>query len=394
MKQGENITKFIENLKSSIEEQTFVKATLGNYRGSDLHLQKLILRPIKTKKGLRISVIERARNRDTARTETDESIIELVGGLLGKDFFSGHLFTTESDFQLSVGKKGKARLNKGKPTFKTHPGYGHDRKKNQAVDQQSFFLKTLGITNDAGEVLPSRRDKWKQINKFVEVFKPLFDDAGLSKSDSLIVKDMGCGKGYLTFATYQFLSEGFESDVSVEGIDINPALTDLCNQLADTCGFEGLKFKTGSISETDFDKSDIVIALHACDTATDEAIYKGIASNASVIVVSPCCHRELRPQISAPPELSDTLKHGSLLESHSEFLTDALRALFLQEAGYETKVFDFIPTTHTPKNKLITAVKRRQKRNPEEFRDQIEALKSRYGIKSFTLENQLNSNSR
>ena len=159
MKPGENISNFIKSFKEAIEKRIFVKATLGNYRGSDSHLQKLILRPIETKKGLRISVIERTRKRDTARTETNQSTIEMLANVLGKDFFSGHLFTTKHDFQLSVGKKGRARLNKGKPTFKTHPGFGHDRKKNEAVDQNSFFLKALGITNDAGEVLakPSRQ---------------------------------------------------------------------------------------------------------------------------------------------------------------------------------------------------------------------------------------------
>jgi hypothetical protein len=164
---------------------------------------------------------------------------------------------------------------------------------------------------------------------------------------------MGCGKGYLTFATAAF----FGPRVEVRGIEARQELAELCQRVARAEKFTNLSFSAGNITETALEKTDVLIALHACDTATDDAIAKGIAANAALIVVSPCCQKELRPQLIAPPILADALKHGIFQERQSEFVTDALRALLLEWAGYRTKVFEFISTEHTAKNLMIAAIK-------------------------------------
>ena len=386
MKRNESIDQFLKRLYESTQNGTFVKATFGNYQGTDPHLQKLLVRVISTRKGDRLSVIERARNRDTARTETFDDGLKIFASLLGKEFFSGHLFTTEADYQLAIGKRDKARLNKAKPTIRVAPAKSHDKAKKTSVDQDAFFLKALGITNDASEILKKRRDKWKQINKFVEILGPLVNSAEFVSDETISVVDMGCGKGYLTFAAYEYLSRTQSSPIRMTGIDVNQSLTDLCGQIADSCGFDGLNFSSGTIAESELEDVNIVIALHACDTATDDAIAKGINANSRIIVTSPCCHREVRGKINPPIPLDETLKHGALLEVHAEFLTDAIRALVLQSNGYETKVIDFIPTSHTPKNKIIAAVRAKKTVNKEKYISRIEEIKAQYGIRELKIE--------
>jgi hypothetical protein len=167
---------------------------------------------------------------------------------------------------------------------------------------------------------------------------------------------MGCGKGYLTFAVSALLGDR----ASVLGLETRPELVELCNRVAREQGFAPrLTFAAGTITDTPLPAADILIALHACDTATDDALAKGLAAHAALLVVSPCCQQELRAQLSAPPVLADALRHGIFQERQAEFVTDALRAQLLEWAGYRTKVFEFISTEHTAKNLLISAVKTR-----------------------------------
>ena len=177
-------------------------------------------------------------------------------------------------------------------------------------------------------------------------------------TEVLRVVDMGCGKGYLTFAAYDWLRRSGWNKAIVRGIEARPDLVDLCNRAAKENQFDHLQFETGAIAGVQPDRANVLIALHACDTATDDAIAWGVRAGALLIIVSPCCHKELRPQIQPPPALAGALRHGILLERQAEFITDALRAALLEWAGYETKVFEFISTEHTAKNLMIAATKR------------------------------------
>lgn len=386
----ENVEKFIAEFARALTEETFVKMTLGNYKGTDEHLQKLLIRMIETRKGKRLFFLYRQDTRDTAKNFDFTAGEKIVGEYLGKDFFSGHLFTTENDFQLDIGKKGKSRLNVAKPTLKTKPRLEHDREKQIQVNPNAFYLKALGITTDTGEIRDKQHDKWRQINKFVETLASLFDKSELKDRKELKIVDMGSGKGYLTFATYDFFKNIRGLDVKVTGVDTKSELVGLCNDIARASEFENLEFVHGWIGDFDVENVDILIALHACNTATDDAIFKGIKAEADLIVVAPCCHQEIRPQIHAPEMLSNILKHGIMLEREAESITDGLRSLLLEKSGYSTRIFEFISTEHTPKNNMIVGTKQSKTIDSEKFDEQINSIKDFYGIKEQRLESLLN----
>jgi SAM-dependent methyltransferase len=387
----ENIEKFISEFAESLQNETFVKLTLGNYKGADEHLQKVLVRLVETKKGSRLFVLYRYDTRDTAKNfNFDEGVIK-IKELLGKDFFAGHLFTVNNDFQLEIGKKGKSRLNLAKPTFKVKPATNHDREKEVLVNPNSFYLNALGITSDRGEIKDKQHDKWKQINKFIETLSKLFDNSLLKNRSEIKIVDMGCGKGYLTFATYDFFKNERGLNVKVVGVDTKSELVGLCNDIAKSCDFNDLQFIHGWIGDYELENVDVLIALHACNTATDDAIFKGISANADLIVCSPCCHQELRPQITAPPMFSGILRHGIMLEREAELLTDGLRALLLEQSGYSSKIFEFIATEHTPKNNMIVGTKHEKDFDAETFKQQVVEIKKFYGIKEQRLETLINS---
>ncbi|MDQ3635385.1 MAG: SAM-dependent methyltransferase [Acidobacteriota bacterium] len=388
----ENIEKFISELAGSLHNETIVKMTLGNYKGADEHLQKILVRLIKTKKGVRLFFLYRYATRDTVKNYSFNKGLKIIREVLGKDFYAGHLFTTENNFQIDIGKKGRSRLNVAKPTFKTKPEIKHDRKKLRLINPNSFYLKALGISAESGEIRAKQQYKWKQINKFVENLSNLFDNSLLESKKKIKIVDMGSGKGYLTFATYDYFANERGIETEVIGIDTKEQLIRLCNGIAESCDFTGLKFVHGLIDDYDLENTDILIALHACNTATDDAIYKGIKAEADIIVVAPCCHQEIRPQLKPPKMFQNILKHGIMLEREAESLTDGLRSILLEKSGYSTKLFEFISTEHTPKNNMIVGTRTAQKIDTKNLENQIQAIKEFYGIKNQHLENLLNSN--
>lgn len=387
----ETVEKFVAALSSSLADDTFVKATLGNYKGDDKHLQKLNIRRLTTKKGARLYFLYRTDTRDTVKNHSLDEGTKLIANLLDKEFFSGHLFTTENDYQLDIGKRGKSRLNVAKPTFKIAPSAAHDRKKKLQIDPDVFYLKALGIATDEGRIRDRQQDKWRQINKFVETLAKLFDKSQLADRQELKIVDMGSGKGYLTFAAYDYFTNIRGLKVTMTGVEAKSELAGLCNDIAQTCEFDGLKFVNGTIDDYKTGDVDILIALHACDTATDDALYKGITAQADLIVAAPCCHREIRPQIKAPAMFKDILKHGVMLERTAETVTDGLRALLLERSGYSSRLFEFIAVEHTPKNNMLVGTRLASRKKTDDIEAQIAEIKSLYGIGEQRLETLLNS---
>ncbi|WP_415907377.1 class I SAM-dependent methyltransferase [Oleiharenicola sp. Vm1] len=199
---------------------------------------------------------------------------------------------------------------------------------------------------------------------------------------------MGCGKGYLTFATHDYFDRVAQRSVRVCGVELRPELVEHCNRLAQETGREKLSFVRGTIQEATLPAPDVLIALHACDTATDDAIARGLAAGSALIVTAPCCQKELRPQLRPAPVLAPALRHGIFQERHAEFATDALRALLLEWAGYDTKVFEFISTEHTAKNLMIAATRRAQPDAADQRAERARAVRSLaefYGIRSQAL---------
>jgi SAM-dependent methyltransferase len=387
----ENVSQFLDSLRASLADGTFVRLTLGNYKGADEHLQKIHVRRVTTKRGDRLFFLYRYETRDTAKNYASEEGVELIGRLLDSDFRNAHLFTTGQDLQLDIGKKGKSRLNAAKPTFKSAPPTTHDRQKNLTVDPNAFYLRALGITTDEGKARDKQQDKWRQINKFVEVLAGLIDRSELKDRKELKVVDMGSGKGYLTFAAYDYFTNIRGIDAEVTGVENRSELVEKCNDIAAASGFEKLRFVSGTIEAYEPGEADILIALHACNTATDDAIYKGIAAKAGLIIAVPCCHHEIRPQIKPPTLLRDVLKHPVLLERVAETMTDGLRSLLLEREGYSTKLFEFVAVEHTPKNNMLVATRLAQAADASRFEAEIAGIKEFYGITRHHLEELLNT---
>ena len=385
----ETVRQFIAELRDAVTNGSFVKLTLGNYRGDDDSLQKILARPVETSKGNRILFqYRRKRNSSVANFGAEDSISH-VEKLLTHGFRSGHLFTTAKDLQLTIGKR-SAKLSAGRPSFSNPASTSHDREKSYLVDRNAYYLKALGITTDSGSIRSDARDKWKQINKFVEILSGLYESSDLKGRDSISVVDMGSGKGYLTFSAYDHLV-GLGSGVNVTGVESRPYLIELCNQVARAGAYDELNFVPSTIADFQADEIDILIALHACDIATDDALYKGIAGGASIIVAAPCCHHEIKAQMRSPELLAGILKHSVMHERTAETLTDGLRSLLLEREGYKTKMFEFVSTEHTPKNNMLVATRAKQPVDREKSQHQIDALKSVFGIESQRLDTLLSS---
>ncbi len=343
---------------------------------------------IKTNKGVRLFFLYRHDSRDIAKNYTIPIGQTLIGQLLGTEFFSGHLFTTKNDFQLDIGRK-NSRLNVGKPTFKTAPPLEHDRKKEKLIDPHSVYLNALGITNTNGEVGSQQQSKWKQINKYVQILADLVDRSDLKDRTSLNIVDMGSGKGYLTFAAYDYFKNIRGVDVKMTGVEARSDLAAISNDVARASEFDGLEFVQATIDSYPLEDVNILIALHACDTATDDALFQGIRAGADLIVAAPCCHKQIRKQMTSPAMMHDILKHGVMIERVAETLTDGLRALLLEREGYATRLFEFISVEHTPKNNMLVGTKLAEPKNSDNIATQIRDLKEFYGIGSQHLESLL-----
>ncbi len=253
----------------------------------------------------------------------------------------------------------------------------HDKEKNRMVEPSATFLHLLEVTSADGHIRKDKRDKFIQINKFLEFFSTSIQSLA---EQEITVLDMGSGKGYLTFALYDYLVRAGK-EARVTGVEFRQEMVDLCNALAEKAAFAGLNFVQGTIEGHDFTHSDVVVALHACDTATDEALYKGIRAGARVIMVSPCCHKQVRRSMRPEGTAAAFARFGILKERMAEMLTDLLRAAILEIYGYQTRVFEFVNSEHSPKNLMITAVKKRDSAasQPEAWKE-VEALKTAYGL--------------
>ena len=383
--------QFILILSSSLESQEFVKLTLGKYRGKEELLDKIVARVVQLKSGLKISLTYCYKTQEIVKNYLVEEGLDLISNLIGKDFMSGRLFTIKQDIQLDYDKSNKPKIHFIKPTFTDAVvaiPQEHDRQKKRLIESKgNTYLTALGITNKQGDIVKTMESKFRQINKFIEIIQGLVESSDLLAKDNFSIVDMGSGKGYLTFAIYDFLHNILNKQVSVIGVEGRNNLVEFCNSVAKSVSFENLHFEQGNIRSYPAEKTDVTIALHACDTATDDAIYQGIKSQSSLIILSPCCHKQIRQQIHLTSGgLKDILKFGILLERQSEIITDGLRALLLELSGYETKVFEFISPEHTSKNIMIVGIKSDRSVNEDYILGQIKEIKNLYGIKFHYLE--------
>ncbi len=289
------------------------------------------------------------------------------------------LFTRETDFQILTNKKGDISLLR-RPSSKAHVELVHNRPKKHILNKSDFptYLHELGLVSAEGKVLPQKSDKLKQINRFLELVQDVITH--LPKNKKLTIVDFGCGKAYLTFALYDFLKQQKGMDVSLHGLDLKQDLIAFCQDAAKRLHYEQLHFSCGKIAQYKPDDSiDMVVSLHACNTATDEALAQAVRWRASVILAAPCCQHELYHQVKSTA-LDSLLQHGILRERFAALATDAARADILTMHGYSTQVIEFIDSEHTPKNLLIRAVRGASKTAQEKARSRYLEMKQALGI--------------
>ncbi len=389
MPQREKTDEFILSLQTSINTNTFVKLSLGNYKGKEENLKNIYIKRILIKNEEKLSFTYRYKTRDIVKNYSPEEGISKVSDFLSGEFYVATLFTTAFDLSFENLRNTKWILRKNPATNSTLPLTDHDRNKNRLITaNEKPYLTELKITDENGRVLANSQDKYKQINHYIEILSTLLKE--IPARETVKVVDMGSGKGYLTFALYDYLTQVLKLNAEVTGVEFRPELVELCNHIAQKTGFGHLGFVQGTIDKHDSSGTNILIALHACDTATDDAIFKGITAKADLIVVAPCCHKQIRRQMETHKTNNDLdflTKYGIFLERQAEMVTDGIRALILEYFGYKTKVFEFISDAHTPKNVMIVGIKN-EKFLVEDKRvlQKIKDAKTYFGIEYHHLE--------
>lgn len=382
------VADFLAALTDAANSHTLVRCILSKYQGAESALQRLTIRPLLLRNEAHLSLLYSYQTNDITKNFALTEGLALIAAMLGQDFKNANLYTSTQEWQLSVSKKGKANvLVKNINQMQQAPVVNHDREKHRFLTLERPFWHDLGVTDSQQQLIPAMSRKWKQINKFIEIFQRALNEAGVDLSQPVTVVDFGSGKGYLTFAVHDYLRHTLNNTAQVTGVELRDGLVQLCNDSIKKRGLDGLMFYQGDVRSYNPQALDVMIALHACDIATDYAIHTGIRLGAKVIMCAPCCHKQIRPQMLSPQILKPVLQHGVHLGQEAEMLTDGIRALLLEACGYETQVFEFVSLEHTSKNKMILAlkkpvgtVKRRQ------ILEQVQAIKAFYGIKEHCLE--------
>ena len=410
---------FINKLQSSIKEGSFVKLTLSKPNGKSLmakveetendisasqHLSNLAslrnvyVKPIILKNEKMYSFTYRYERRDETKNYDAEQTLEIITNLISGIFLNASLFTLTEDVTLLVSKKGKATVMCKAVKEQREQNVQHDKVKNRLINTDNPWWFKLGLTTREGKVTADMQHKFKQICKYVEIVDGVMKNV---KFDGKIhIADMGAGKGYLTFALYEYLTQKCKYDIMMEGVEIRPDLVVKINEIIKESNLKDFRFVESSIEDymtqrlkdtktqsiDDSATLDVLIALHACNTATDDAIIKGIKSGAKLIICAPCCHKQIRQEMERSKVVDPITRYGIFLERQAVMITDAIRSLIMEYYGYKTQVMEFIEMEHTPKNILLVGRKSDAPVDMESILRQIEDLKKQYGIAKHYLE--------
>jgi hypothetical protein len=388
----QKINIFFDKLSLAVDNKELIKLLLSGKRDKSLDLKNIIVTVVCLKKGYFLNFVYRHNTKDITKNYNEKEGIELIKQSLEKDFFIADLYSKTENVNLMITPNGKVQLKINAPTLELPVSFNHDKTKERLVKtDNNIYLRELGIINANGEIRREMSDKYKQINKYIELLEPYLTNKSLF--NGCYIADMGSGKGYLTFALYDYIANTLKKEVKITGVEYRKDLVVECNTIAEKAHFNNLNFVQGTIERTELEHIDILIALHACDTATDEAIYRGISSNSSLIVCAPCCHKQIRKEFNVSNVLSNVVKYGILKERQAEIITDSIRAMLMEAFGYKTNVFEFISTEHTPKNVMIIGEKTTNNNNPnKQILNNIALIKQMYGIKDHYLELLLKTN--
>lgn len=381
------IEKFLSLLQTSMQTGGCRKLVLSRPLPAAGDLLRVDGRLVAVRGETLLSLTYHHQSRDLVQNLPLAQAIAEVRRLLGQQFADGHLHHEDGSAQLRFDRNGTAHCStRRQPTAKPAPSLQHDRERTRWLDPTRPFLRELGVTTATGEIVPAMARKWRQIDKFVEIFAGALASIVTPADRPLEIVDFGAGKGYLTFAMHDWLRQR-AMPARVTGVDQKLDLVEAGNARAARLQLDGLAFCAGDVADPPALRADVMIALHACDTATDHALHYGIRQQAAVILCAPCCHRELRPQLQVPAPLQPLLRHGIHAEREAEMLTDSLRALLLELHGYRVQVFEFVAIEHTQKNKMILGVRLPDRQQPaaqpqlqQQLQQQLDGLLQFYGL--------------
>jgi len=353
--------------ESVLDPDRLVRAVAaGRRKGQRPAWRRAEFRWVDLRDGRRLQVVTHDETQSFTRNVAAEDAPAAVDALLAEPFGNWHVDTTAESLQLRVTKRGEAQLHRASPARGGpvgRPDRAHDRVKARLLDPGDPLLRELGISDAAGRVKPSRQDKYRQVEEFLRALDPVLERAREEAGDGpLRVVDLGCGNAYLTLAAYRRLTDGLGIDVELVGVDVKTQARERNTAIAARLGWaDRVRFVEGTIEDAEVDPHPhLVLALHACDTATDDALARAVRWAAPVVLAAPCCHHDVQAQLrgtTVPAPYGVVARHGILRERLADVLTDALRAALLRVLGYRVDVVEFVESAHTPRNALLRAVR-------------------------------------
>ncbi|MCK9449176.1 MAG: SAM-dependent methyltransferase [Bacteroidales bacterium] len=379
------LEQFQEYLQQAVDNKQLVRLTLSKHRQKSAELKRVTVRPVQLKAGYRFNFQYQYATRDESQNLEPKVALESINHLVENNFLEANLFTVQQHIGFISNRKGNARLTSKMNTEPLQADLKHEQSKKRWIKNTTGHWNDLGLTDKQGRLKPAMHHKFKQIDTYIQLLEPMITQVMTNRSRIQIV-DMGAGKGYLTFALFEFLATYAKLDFELIGVEQRPELVNATQAIATKYGYQQLRFEQGAIASFPLSKIDVLIALHACDTATDDAIAAGIKADAELIVCAPCCHKQIRNEMKAVKQASPILQYGILLERQAEMLTDTLRALIMEKYGYKSHIQEFIEAGHTPKNLLITGIKTDKPTDIHQINRKINELKKQFGIQTHYLE--------
>ena len=346
----------IEELLKRVLTSLLVDMVISGARGGGDFI-KIKVRPVMIRDSLYFQVSRYTDKQVFHENMTAEDALETLSGWILHDFRQAQIRMQDEMVTVLVSKKGKATIKSKKAACIETQNLEHNRKKQYIIEEGMAvpFMIDLGVMTESGKIIRTRYDKYRQINRFLEFIEDILPELPTDRTVHII--DFGCGKSYLTFAMYYYLKVLKHYDIRITGLDLKQKVIEDCQALADQYGYDGLQFLCGDIADYNgTDEVDMVVTLHACDTATDYAVYKAVKWHASVILSVPCCQHELNRKMQCET-LSGAFQYGLIKERTAALMTDAMRGQLLEMKGYKTQLLEFIDMEHTPKNILIRGVK-------------------------------------
>jgi len=349
---------FVQQFAECLQASEFIQLVLSSpVKNVEPNVQKISARPVELNSGVAVQFTRHEAGRETHQNLAAADAVAEVERLFGSHFRHAHLFTKAADFKAKLRASGKLKLARRAPT-KTAASVDHNRSKQYLIPDgvPCPFLIEIGVMNSEGRVRAAKYDKFRQVNRFLEFVEDVYST--LPSTGVLRVIDFGCGKSYLTFAMHHLLVQKHGRKVEMLGVDLKQDVIDDCRRIAAQLGCDGLEFKAANVADIEpAGPVDLVVSLHACDTATDVALARAVAWQARAILSVPCCHHEFASKMTGDL-LPPIQQHGILRERFAELVTDAYRAQMLEASGYKTQVVEFIDLEHTARNLLIRAIRR------------------------------------